>query len=66
MTSVIDPNASNTQPPMPYGCDINYLTYGDDDDTTGSHALNWTTGTVQCSHAQLTTIPPLPTNALYL
>ena len=38
---------------------------GDDDDAV-SRTLNWTDGSVHCSHAGLTEIPPLPSNALYL
>ena len=39
---------------------------GDDDDTTGSLVLNWTSGALHCSHAGLTAIPRLPSNALFL
>lgn len=52
-------------PPLAAGCTWTTLPGGDDDDPA-SQALNWTDGSVHCSHAGLTAIPPLPPNAQYL
>ena len=52
-------------PPLATGCTWTALPGGDDDDSA-SEALNWTDGSVHCSHAGLTAIPPLPPNAQYL
>ena len=59
-------SVGDAPPDMPSGCSMSVVQGGDDDDTTGSQTLNWTSGTLHCSHAGLTAIPPLPANAVYL